>query len=122
MKKLLFLLLLLLLPVVSAQAKKSSGITVGSNTFLTFHKIFFNHSLEVGYRLRMPLREGSNYVWGADLGASYYIPGTDGSGTFIGIPIKIPIARKFAMGSWNMHLGFAAGGHLSFWTKVQYEK
>ncbi|OGJ93487.1 MAG: hypothetical protein A2248_08925 [Candidatus Raymondbacteria bacterium RIFOXYA2_FULL_49_16] len=114
MKKMLFVFVLVLLGQQGLTAGGiTSGITIGTEYFLTDHGNYFNPGVGAGYRLRLGLGENMKWQLGGDINANYFINKEGVEGLFVGVPLKLSISRKFTIGSFTVCPGYAAGGYFS---------
>ena len=113
MNKTLILLLVLVFRQTLFAGDIISGITAGSEYFLSRHGDYFNPSVGAGYRARLGLGESKKWQLGGDINAGYFINREGVDGLFMGMPLKVSVARKFAIGSFNIIPGFAAGLYFS---------
>jgi len=111
-KTLGIVLLMLINQALFADAVKS-GVTFGADYFLSTQGDYFNPAIEAGYRLRTGLGINSKWQFGGDVNVNYFMNKPGVTGVFVGMPVKLAIARQVFIGSWNVNPGFAAGGYFS---------
>ena len=113
MKKGVLILLILVTYQVLFAGSYSSGITLCSEYFLSRHGDYYNPSLGLGYRFRIDLGEGQRWQVGGDLNANYFLNKEGVEGLFLGLPLKLSLARHLTTGPFNITPGFSTGAYLS---------